>query len=141
MNEKIVIDSSVFISALGNPDIFTKESKSFFIQIAKQNIPVILPTIVVAETLVKIYRYKRRIKKISESFFDMELVSLDLDFLKQLSSLIKEPKLKTSDLIIAVCAKLASAVLISWDKRHLSKENYLCETLTPKEYLLQGVHY
>lgn len=135
MSEKIVIDSSVFISASGNPDIFTKESKKFFRKTSIQSIHVVIPSIVVAETLVKIYRHKKHIKRMREKLLEMEVIPLDSHFLEKFSYLIKKANLKTSDLIIAVCAKLEGATLITWDQRHLSKDNYLCPTLTPTQYL------
>ena len=48
---KLVIDSSVFITHLGQNDEFSSDSKLFFTTIFEQKEKIIIPTLIIAETL------------------------------------------------------------------------------------------
>lgn len=133
-SNKLVIDSSVFVSCFGKPDEFTKASKKFFKGIPN-NVQINLPSIVVAETLTTFSKQGKSIGNIFKKLLSFEITQLDNNFLVKFSKILKPTPLRTLDLIIAATAKFYSALLISWDKRHLSSENFLCQTLTPNQYL------
>ena len=136
--DKIVIDSTVFVSALGKPDDFSANSKQFLATLLKHDsIQLIIPTVVIAETLNTLQKQDKPIKNLLTYFSGFELVALDSEFINYFAKNLKKSPLKTSDAIIAVTAKLNNSLLISWDKQLISPKNVLCKTLTPKEFLTQ----
>lgn len=136
--DKLVIDSTVFVSALGKPDDFSVGSKQFLTKLLKHaSLQLIVPTIVAAETINILQKQGKSVKNLFSYFCGFTLFSLDADFLNQFARNLKASSLKTSDAIIAVSAKLNHALLISWDRQLLSSKNTLCQTLSPKEYLAQ----
>lgn len=133
--EKLVIDASVLISTLGKPDVFTKKSEEFFRSVATHNY-FILPSIAVAEVITNLQKQKmKNINKKIDYIFGLTVIALDTEFLKEFTILSKNPKLKTSDLVISITAKLYDATLITWDKQLLSRSNTICKTQSPKEYI------
>jgi predicted nucleic acid-binding protein len=132
----IVIDSSVFISNFGQ-DKFTATAKSFIqIIIKNSNLKILLPTVIIAETLIICSRLKPspNLQEIKQNLTLFETVDLDLDFLDHIAKFFSKEKslLKTSDLIIALTAKLHSATLITWDKQLLSQT--ICPVTTPENF-------
>jgi len=133
---KLVVDSSVFVSLFGKADTFTESSASFFNNLPRDT-EIILPAIVVAETLVNLAKQKLPTKAVYDKLLKFTIVPLDGVFLEKFRQLLGDGQMRSADLIIAATAKLNTATLISWDKRHLSKANDICEALTPKQYLSQ----
>lgn len=135
--EYLVVDSSVFISALGQNDKFSTKSRQFLLQTSKhQEIVFLLPSIVVAEVIVNLRKQKGpSIKKILDSLLKYKIVPLDTYFLEHFYAQTRNPSLKTSDLIIAGTAKMHDATLISWDKKHLSKDQKVCSAMSPETYI------
>lgn len=133
---KIVIDSSVFVSVLGKPDNFTISSRKLFNGLSK-DIQVVVPSLVLAETVVNLG--KQDVKIAHEAFnllSRMGLVALDEVVVKELLSFIKKPLgLKTSDAIIAITAFRIKANLVTWDRQLLSKKNTICEAVSPADYI------
>lgn len=130
----ICIDSSVFISSLGEKDIYSLPSRKFFQRLGNEEI--ILPVLVVAEVLNILGKQKAaNLKEIYESLISFRLIDLNHKLLKELLKIIsKNTSLKTSDLIVALTAKIEKAVLITWDKKLLSSASSICSVKTPNEY-------
>lgn len=130
----IVVDSSVFVSIFGKRDSFSVVSEKFLQQIKPEFI-IILPTLVVAETIVTVGKYNAEIiRTTNEILSQFNLVSLDENFLKWILG-VTSFTLKTSDFIIALTAKVSKATLVTWDKQQLSSKNTLCQAITPADYL------
>lgn len=133
---KLVADSSVFISYFGN-DNFTPDTKLFFSRLDPKTTELVLPSLVIAETLTILSRLEPdRTKDIFNPLQFSKSIPLDHNFLNQLVDhlSIHPSPLKSSDTIIALTAKLQSATLITWDKRLL--DNSFCSTLTPNQYII-----
>jgi predicted nucleic acid-binding protein len=128
----IVIDSCVFISHFGK-DKFTTQSKSFFQKISKTNTQIILPALVAAEVLVVLRQNGAiNLEEITQIFTQLKFSAINKETIENLAILLKNnaSHLKTSDLIIALTAKLNNATLITWDKQLL--KNNICSTSLPK---------
>jgi predicted nucleic acid-binding protein len=134
--KNIVIDSCVYISHFGK-DKFTPQSKAFFRKISHTNTQIILPALVAAEVLVVLSQNGAvNLEKITQIFSQMKFSPINKETIDDLSSLLKNNKtlLKTSDLIIALTAKLNGATLITWDSQLL--KNNICQTNQPNLFLL-----
>lgn len=133
--KKIVIDSCVFVSNFSN-DKFTDQSKLFFQQVSDIDISVILPALVEAETLIVLKQNgKKDFTQIIEIFSQMKFQTIDKKVILNLIAVLEKNtiKLKASDFLIALTARLNKAILITWDQQLL--ENSICKTLTPREYM------
>lgn len=134
---KLVVDTSVFVSLFGTRDAFSENSAAFFSHVNKDT-EIIIPSLVVAETLVSLAKQKLFFPDVYDRLIQFTLVSLDAQFLEQFRKLVVgDVSMRSADFIIATTAKLNRATLISWDKRHLSKHNTICETLTPEQFISQ----
>lgn len=130
---KIVIDSSVLISALDKNDPYLKPSSEFLNVIHKED--VILPIIVVAETMIILLRQGYgTIPELLDNLFKFKIISLDKNELnKIIANCSSTTNLKTADFIITMTAKLNKAILVTWDRQLL--KNSICKTLTPQEFI------
>ncbi|TSC85822.1 MAG: hypothetical protein G01um101416_774 [Microgenomates group bacterium Gr01-1014_16] len=130
----LVIDSSVYVSYFGK-DINTPQSKIFWQTLETSTFKIIVPALVVAETLVSLSKQQVSYLGLVHKYFKSSpIFPIDQDLIDNLSTYLNPPpKLKTSDFLIAVIAKLHSATLITWDKRLL--DNQICPTLTPSQYI------
>ena len=66
-------------------------------------------------------------------FEDHTIINLDLELAMQLLVIFKDFRLKTSDAIIAACAKLTEAKLVTWDEKFKKSVERLVTIKTPKE--------
>lgn len=136
--EKIVIDSCIFVSNFGN-DKFTNQSKLFFRQMSDADVSIVLPALVEAETLIVLKQNgKKDFTRIIEIFSQMEFRAVDKKTIHELTVFLKKnttgtTKLKASDFLIAITAKLNKAILVTWDQQLL--KNSICKTLTPQQYV------
>lgn len=131
---KLVVDTSVFVSLFGAKDTFSENSQAFFSTLP-EDIEIVLPTLVVAETLFSLAKQNLSTTAVYEQLMQFTLISLDGPFLEQYKQILAIASLRSSDAIIAATAKLQNARLVSWDSQHLSKANTLCETLSPTQFL------
>ncbi len=131
---KLVIDSSVFISAVGEKNVNSYPSQQFF-GLLKRDIAII-PILVVIETITILGKQgNKQIEEILDYLLSMKTVNIDPEFLAKTKQwLIGRTSLKTSDLLIAVTAKLHSCTLITWDKQLLKNAHKICPTLTPTQF-------
>lgn len=131
----LVIDSNVFVSTLGKPDNFTCESQKFFKNL-NSDIEIILPSLVVMETKVAIFKQNPlTLKPMTKYFQGFNIVPLDAQFINSaIRSLQKDILLKSSDLIIALTAKMHQATLVTWDNNLIRYANKLCPVVTPVMY-------
>jgi len=137
---KLAIDSSVFISHLGQNDEFSSDSKLFFTTIFEQKEKIIIPTLIIAETLTILRQQNHpSLKPIYKTFNDFNIIDLDSKFLEKFVNLLlkQHTNMKTSDLAIAATAKFNESTLITWDRKILTSAKSICPILTPKQYIEQ----
>lgn len=134
----LVIDSNVFVSALGKPDDFTKDSQRFFKSLDSDT-ELILPSLVVWETVTAIFKQNIIALKVVVKYFrGLDIIPLDAQYINlAVSYLPKDTNLKSSDLIVALTAKIKEATLITWDIQLLRNTSKFCTALTPKQYLMK----
>lgn len=135
MIKRIVIDSCVFVSNFSN-DSTTDRSKLFFQQISDTDVSIILSALTEVETLIVLRQNgKKDFTQIIEIFSQMKFQAIDKKIISELIAFLKKntAKLKASDFLIAITAKLNNAILITWDQQLL--KNSVCETLTPSQYI------
>ncbi|PIS39552.1 MAG: hypothetical protein COT33_01360 [Candidatus Nealsonbacteria bacterium CG08_land_8_20_14_0_20_38_20] len=134
------IDSSVFISAFNQQDVFHKQTKEFFDCLGKMDFEIILPISVIAEVgniLIK----NRKIKDtliFLDYFYEFTVIEFNYEFLLSAFPVFRKFKLKTGDILAASTAYLYKAVLISWDKQLLKQSKKLVASFTPDEFCRQS---
>lgn len=131
----ICIDSSVYISSLGDEDIYSDFSRKFFHSLTSEQI--IIPALVVAEVINILNKQKTgNLKKVYDSLLSFRLISFDHLLLKYLwENFPKKVELKSSDLVIAITAQMTKATLITWDGKLLSSASSICPVTTPRDYI------
>ena len=130
---KVIIDSSVYTSFYGK-DNHTLQTNKFFSR-CKELIYTITPTLIIAETITSLTKQGvSNLQPIVQTLLNSEIVNLDSQLIESLLSHLTSfsLKLKTSDLIIALTAKLNKATLITWDKQLLSQN--ICPVTTPEKF-------
>lgn len=132
----LCIDSSVFISSLGDEDVYSDLSRKFFQKLTSEQI--IIPTLVVVEVINILYKQRvGNLKKVYDSLLSFRLVNFDNIFLKYLwDNYPKNADLKGSDLVIAITARMEKAILITWDRKLLSLASSIYPVVTPRDYKL-----
>lgn len=135
--QPLVIDSSVYVSYFGH-DANTPHTKQFWRTLATISPQIIIPSLVVAETFVTLAKERVPYLDLVYRYFTSTIfIPIDqplIDHLYEFITALASPsQLKTSDLLIALIAKLHSATLVTWDRRLLT--NAVCQVLTPTRYL------
>ncbi|MFN4212512.1 MAG: PIN domain-containing protein [Microgenomates group bacterium] len=77
---------------------------------------------------------KKSPEEILTIFSGGEIIELDLGLVKKLIPILKWLNLKTSDALIAGCAKIYQAELISWDKKLVKEAKKIVKAFTPQNY-------
>lgn len=135
--KSFVLDSSVYISYLNPKDVLHVETKKFIDNLTSSDVNFIVPIIVfleVGNVLQKISP-KFRDEDLIRFFEDHTVVNLDLELAKKLLPIFKEFNLKTSDVIIAACAKINEATLVTWDEKFRKQAEKFLPSQTPKTFL------
>ncbi len=135
----IVIDSSILVSSFGL-DKFTPQANIFIEKLIKNtDYIIIIPTLVIAETITVVSRIvpKPDLLEIQRYLNLFQTVGLDTNFIDEMTDFFSSNSslLKTSDLVIALTAKLHSATLITWDAQLLSQN--ICRVTSPENFLCQ----
>lgn len=132
----LVIDSNVFVSALGKSDEFTYESQKFFKNLKKET-KVLVPALAVMETIVAVFKQNPLIVKVIIKYFQgLNIIPLDIQFINlSYTNLPKDIILKSSDLVVALTARIHKATLVTWDKQLLAYAGNICPTTTPIKYI------
>lgn len=138
----LVIDSSVFISALTPAEEHAGTSQAFFRALrGGAYAGVVVPTTVVLE-VGNILMQKGRLARsapmlasVQAHFEEFEIVPVDDEFVSAALLLFPRLALRTADAIVAVTASLYDAALVSWDARLLRGARVLVSALTPAEFL------
>lgn len=137
----LVVDSSVFVSALAETEEHQEVSRRFFAHLATRSVSVVVPTTVVLEVgnaLIRkglLARSAPVLASLHARFEEFEIASVDEEFVAHALLLFPRLSLRTADAIVAVTAGLNDAALVSWDRRLLRGARVLVSTLTPAEFL------
>lgn len=133
---KLLIDSSVFIAFFNDADVFHKESVVFFEKLLKnKNAINVLPILVFLE-MANVLRKKIGAfnkEKLLEAFNNYEKVDLNFESAADFILLFKKINLRTSDAIIASCAKMEDSILITWDKKLIKEAKKFTNVQTPTD--------
>lgn len=135
---KLLIDSSVFIAFFNDADVFHKESVVFFEKLlGDKNAIVVLPILVFLEVAnvlqKKIGAFNE--EKLLEAFNKYEKIDLRFESSREYLLLFNHFNLKTSDAIIAACAKLSQATLITWDEKFKKQAEKFVDLQTLTKFL------
>lgn len=132
-----ILDSSVYISYLNPRDALHQETKKFIGFITSPNINFVVPIIVFLEVGNVLQKTSPHFKNedLIKFFDDHTILNLDLELAKKLLVIFKDFRLKASDAIIAACAKLTEATLITWDEKFKKEAGRFVDTQTPKTFL------
>lgn len=135
---KILIDSSVFVAFFNRNDIFHNDTVNFINALIEQKeVTIVLPVLVFLE--VTNVLAKKATKFNSEALFYIfdtyEKHDLTLETAKSLIPIFKQVRLKTSDAILFATAKLADAIVITWDEKFQKQAKIFVEVQTPKTFL------
>lgn len=133
----LMIDSSVFVSSIGIDDIYTPKSRELFKKIS--SVEILVPTLVIAETLRTLYKQgNAKIGSISKFLFFLKSVDINQPLLQNIVQYLpKSALLKTSDWLIAATAKINNAVLITWDNKLLKYAGIICEVSSPEQFIMK----
>lgn len=135
---KLLVDSSVFIAFFNDADIFHKESVVFFEKLLEnKNVIIVLPILVFLEAANVLSKKAGTFdeEKFLQTFSKYEKVDLSFDSSREYLLLLNHFNLKTSDAIIATCAKLTDATLITWDEKLVKEAKKLANAQTPTALL------
>lgn len=132
-----ILDSSVYISYLNPKDALHDHTKKFINFITSPDINFLVPIIVFLEVGNVLQKTSPKFKNedLIRFFEDHTIVNLDLELAKQLLVFFKDFRLKTSDAIIAACAKLTESTLVTWDEKLLKEAKKLANVQTPTALL------
>lgn len=139
---RLLIDASVYLSALLEMESNSEVSRKFFERLRIDTLhiaPPIMPTIVVLEIANVLIRHSRphdlhaSFQALSAAF----LVSIDREFILQSLPFLRQVRLKTADAVLAACAAIHGATLITWDAQLLREARKVTSAATPKDILLE----
>ena len=129
----IILDSSVYISSLNIADKLNKTTREFLVQLTKeQDVFIIVPVLIMLEVANIL---KKSVKEIEAIFAGGKIIELNLELTEGLIPFFKSLKLKTSDAVIAGCANIHKAELVSWDKKLVKEAKTIAKAYTPREFL------
>lgn len=140
MIDKFIVDSSVFIPLISaNEAMHHFYSKKLWDYVYNRRLKIVMPTIVLHEVFHALKKSgffnENNAHEIFIDFFNypnFQHLNLNLEFFNLFKQTDFFDNLKTSDAIIACCALLTKAPLITWDKR-LIANSY--EAYTPEEFV------
>lgn len=140
---KLVIDSSVFLSALNPSESGSRTSRQLF-ALLKQSRKVeltILPMIVpieVANILLQtgeLFLHFEGFEAFYKHFKQYVLLDINLPFMRKLLPQLNYFKLRTNDAIVSATALLYDASIISWDKQLVRAASPFMPAFTPDEFI------
>ena len=144
MKNAVTVDSSVFLSSLFKDETNHEISVKFLNCLKKKKIQIIIPMIVYFEVLHNYYRASKNMKEtneVGEEFIllnqikMLKIITMEASVLAEFVADHHHFGIKTSDTIVALCAKKSKIPLITWDKQILNISSRTVRTLTPNEFL------
>lgn len=134
---RVVIDSSVFLSALIDKEKRRLETLLFFRKLWSKKQAVYVPSLVIAEVINRLQRIEGENRADAAYRFLMSFVVIDIDniFLKLALPYWSKFRLKTSDAIIAITSAVYEGILVSWDEKLISEAGKVTKAVTPAEFV------
>lgn len=134
---RVVIDSSVFLSALIEKETRRLETLLFFKKLGIAKKSIFVPSLVVAEVINKLQRTesKERVEIVYRFLMSFMVINLDNVFLRQAFPYWSRCRLKTSDAIIALTSAIYGTVLVSWDEKLVAEAGKITKAITPAEFM------
>lgn len=120
--QKIILDSSIWISYFIKDDVFHYEAERKVNFILRKKFTIVVPIIVVYEIVNVIFRknYHSAVVKRVVDFLDRECVLVEFDFenlFEHMLDLANRLKLRTQDLtILAYCDRIKPIDFLSYDR-------------------------
>lgn len=140
----VVVDSSVFLSALIPEDAFHTQSLRFFSHLEEKKTPILIPILVLMEVMQVGYK-KTKDSQLLRSWMltftrlseakGLRMIPLESMFFANFLKFHVSFPLKTSDAIVSVTAAIENIPLVSWDKQLVKASRPLVEAHTPTEFL------
>lgn len=132
----LVVDSSVFISGLGQKDVYSNESSVFFAKAQRTGATIAIPTLAICETLLILSKqHHPKLFHIYQRLLGFYLISLDDTLIESFVNTLPAitTPLKSSDMVITVTAKIFRATLVTWDRQLLKQS--IVAALTPVQWV------
>ncbi|MBI5356571.1 PIN domain-containing protein [Candidatus Collierbacteria bacterium] len=137
---RVVVDSSVFLSALIEQEPRRLETLLFFKKLGGTKESVYLPSLVIAEILNRLQKLggENRIEIVYRFLMSFTVINLDEAFLQQSLPYWNKCRLKTSDAIIAITSAIYDTVLVGWDEKLVAEAGKITKAITPAEFIRLG---
>lgn len=134
---RVIIDSSVFLSALIEKETRRLETLLFFKKLGIAKKSVFVPSLVAAEVINKLQRTEggERVEVVYRFLMSFMVINLDKVFLRQAFPYWSGCRLKTSDAIIALTSAIYDCILVSWDEKLIAEAGKITKAATPAEFM------
>lgn len=136
------VDASVLINGFDQREKGHEHSRALLELLHKQNIPIFIPNLVLAEVAGTISRTRQDTDK-AQSFAaalsrlpNIFLIPLDAAFAERAASLAAQHGLRGADSVYAAVAKKYDCILISLDKEHLTRLAGVVAVQRPEDALM-----
>jgi predicted nucleic acid-binding protein len=139
------VDANVFVAAARFEESHYTVSREFLHRARAEAVTVFCPTLVLPECAAAIARptgdaaLAEELTMLIESFPDLRLVTLDLSLARQAAQIATIHHLRGADAVYTAVAETFNATLITWDAEMLQRSPAVVPTLTPAEWVEQGV--
>lgn len=131
------VDASVWVNSFDQQEVGYEDSREFLGLLAKQEMSIYVPTLVLVEVAAAISRTRGDISQ-AEAFANalskipkLHLVNLDEDLAKEAQRLAAHQKLRGADAVYAAVALRKNCVLVTTDKEQLTRLNNIVVAQTP----------
>lgn len=121
------IDASVWVSSFDQTEIDHTDSRNFLTLLAKQQVDIYVPSLVLVEVAAAISRSKQDpvqaeiFAKALSQIPDLYLVELDQDLAEKALALAAQQKLRGADAVYAAVAQEKNCVLVTTDNEQLTR--------------------
>ncbi len=143
MDEKVVVDASVWVSSLQQQDVNHAASRLWMEKYIAKGGLLIAPTVLLIEVAAAISRrtgestLAREAIKVLTSASSMQLIPMDATLVQVAVSMAADLQLRAGDAIYVAVARKMNIPLVSWDKEQLQKASINSLAYTPSEYISQ----
>lgn len=127
MSNPLTIDASVFVNAFSATEEGSENSWQFLLGLRENNIPIIVPALLLAEVVASIARKQNNTEQALNWMLEIQripnitFVSLDESLAETAANLAAHYRLRGSDAVYAAVAKRFATDLVSLDREHLDR--------------------
>jgi len=143
MDEKVVVDASVWVSSLRHQDVNNEASRLWMEKYINQGGRLIAPTVLLVEVAAAISRRTGESNLAHEavrtliSANSMQFIPMDSTLVQEAVNVAADLQLRAGDAIYVAVARNLNLPLVSWDKEQLQKAGTNLLTYTPSAYVFQ----